>query len=73
MTAIKDSIDAEQRHPGGEITTPSFLMNISLMSECNSIGAIDGLHHDWSRPPALNTAPAPAVRQSLVDYCSHHS
>jgi hypothetical protein len=73
VTAIRNNIDAEQKHPGGEITTPSFLMNIPLMCECNSIGAIDGLHHDWSRPPALKTAPAPVVRQSLVDYCSHHS
>ena len=61
VTAIRNNIDAEQRHPGGEITTPSFLMNIPLMCECNSICAIDGLH-DRKRPPVLITTPAPAVR-----------
>ncbi len=72
VAAMKDSIDAGQRHAGEEIMTPSFLMNIALMCECNSICAIDGLH-DRSWPPVMNTAPAPAVKQSSIDYCLHHS
>ncbi len=72
LTAMKDSIDAGQRCAGEEITTPSFLMKIPLMCECDSICAIDGLH-DQRRPPVLITAPAPVVRYSSIDYCLHHS